>query len=420
MLPSGAVLRDPLVPSATPRRWLLLSLLTVAYGMGAFGMLGVSPLTPSLVEGFDLTRLQVAFIVPSVYVGGLLFSLPAGRLADRWGVRPTFLGGLAVGAAGLALAGWAPGFWLFLVCLFLAGIGWSVVNPVLGKAIVDLFPVRERGIAMGIKQMGLTVGGVISALILPRIAAAWSWRAAIAACALVMGAPVLASWRPLATLAHGRVGGAGVAGEPGADNWWWLRRPPLLTLFGAGLALGMVQSAVLAYLPLYGVQVLGLGAVAAGGLVAAAQAGGAVARLGLGAASDRWLGGQRPPWLVVSSLIGAAVFASYAMRPTPDGFPAAMLAFAAGIGAHGWVGVYFVASAEAGGARQSGLLSGVSFAAIVVGLLAGAPCFGAILQATDSYGAAWGAFAALSVLVALVMTLAGGAIHRECERAQAR
>jgi ACS family hexuronate transporter-like MFS transporter len=300
MLPSAAV----------SRRWFLLALLTVAYGMGAFGMLGVSPLTPSLVDGFGLTRLQVAFIVPSVYVGGLFFSLPAGRLADRWGVRPTFLGGLAVGAGGLALAAGAPGF-----SLFLAGIGWSVVNPVLGKAIVDLFPVRERGFAMGIKQMGLTVGGVISALILPSIAAAWSWRVAVAACALAMGAPVLASWRTLAPLALARVEGARAPGEPRVDSWWWLWRPPLLTLFGAGLALGMVQSAVLAYLPLYGVEVLGLGAVAAGGLVAAAQAGGAVARLGLGAASDRWLGGRRPPWLVVSSIIGAAVFASYAMRP---------------------------------------------------------------------------------------------------------
>ncbi len=250
MLPSAAVLR----------RWFLLTILTVAYGMGAFGMLGVSPLTPSLVEGFRLARLQVAFIVPSVYVGGLLFSLPAGRLADRWGVRPTFLGGMAVGAGGLALAAGAPGFWLFLFCLFLAGIGWSVVNPVLGKVIVDLFPVRERGVAMGIKQMGLTVGGVISALILPRVAAAWSWRVAIAACALTMGAPVLASWRTLAPLAVARVDGTRMPGVPRADNWWWLRRPPLLTLFGAGLALGMVQSAVLAYLPLYGVEVLGLGA----------------------------------------------------------------------------------------------------------------------------------------------------------------
>ena len=136
---------------ATPRRWLLLTLLTVAYGMGAFGMLGVSPLAPSLVDGLRLSRLDVAFIVPSVYLGGLFFSLPAGHLADRWGVRPTFLGGLSLGAGGLALAAAAPRFSMFLGCLFLAGVGWSVVNPVLGKAIVDLFPVRERGIAMGIK-----------------------------------------------------------------------------------------------------------------------------------------------------------------------------------------------------------------------------------------------------------------------------
>jgi len=189
-------------------------------------------------------------------------------------------------------------------------------------------------------------------------------------------------------------------------------------LFGAGLILGMVQSAMLAYLPLCGVQVLGLTAVAAGALVAAAQAGGAAARLGLGAASDRWLDGRRPPWLVLSSLIGAAVFVVYALAPNPRATATALLAFAAGIGAHGWVGIYFVASAEVGGARQSGLLSGVSFAAVVVGLLLGAPLFGFVLEASDSYGAAWGAFAALCVVVAAVMAFLGEAIHRECARAR--
>jgi MFS family permease len=386
--------------------------------MGAFGMLGVSPLLPSLVAGFRLTRLDVAFVVPSVYLGGLLFSLPAGHMADRWGVRPTFLGGLAVGAAGLALAAGAPRFALFLGCIFLAGVGWSVVNPVLGKAIVDLFPVRERGIAMGIKQMGLTVGGVISALVLPPIAAALGWRAAVVACAVMMGAPVLASWPLLAPLAAARPVPAAGTGDAPAGNWWWLGRPALLMLFGAGVVLGMLQSAVLSYLPLYGVEMLGFTAIAAGALVAAAQAGGAAARLGLGAASDRWLGGRRPPWLVLSSTIGAAIFATYAVAPISRPAAAAALAFAAGIGAHGWVGIYFIASAEAGGPRQSGLLSGVSFAAIVVGLLLGAPLFGVVLQASDSYKAAWAVFAALSLMVALLMALAGGSIHRECERAR--
>ena len=82
------------------------------------------------------------------------------------------------------------------------------------------------------------------------------------------------------------------------------------------------------------------------------------------------------------------------------------LAFLAGIGAHGWVGIYFIASAEAGGPRQSGLLSGVAFAAIVVGLIVGAPVFGLVLEARDSYSAAWAVFAALCALVALLMALA--------------
>jgi len=154
------------------------AILTGSYGAGAFGMLGISPLSPSLVAGFGLTRLQVALIVPSIYLGGLLFSLPGGRLADRLGARPSLLGGLIVGAAGLAVRALAPGFTTFLLCLFLAGIGWSVVNPALGKAIMDLFPAHERGIAMGIKQMGLTLGGIASALVLPRVAASLGWRAA--------------------------------------------------------------------------------------------------------------------------------------------------------------------------------------------------------------------------------------------------
>src|SRR5262245_12628519 len=165
-------------------------------------MLGLSPLSPSLLDGFGLTRLQLAFIVPAIYVGGLFFSLPGGRLADRIGVRPSFLGGLAIGAAGLLAAAIAPSFSLFLGCLIVAGVGWSVVNPALGRAIVDVFPVRERGLAMGIKQMGLTLGGVASAMALPAIAARLGWRAGIAACAVALTLPVALAWRALGAMGH--------------------------------------------------------------------------------------------------------------------------------------------------------------------------------------------------------------------------
>src|SRR5258708_39626708 len=116
------------------RRWSLLVVLTCSYGLGAFGMLGVSPLSPALMQGFGLSRLDVAFIVPSVYVGGLLFSLPGGHLADQWGVRPTPLGALATGGVGRLAAAPAPHLLVFLLCLAFAGSGWRVVNPVRGMA----------------------------------------------------------------------------------------------------------------------------------------------------------------------------------------------------------------------------------------------------------------------------------------------
>lgn len=375
-------------------------------------MLGISPLSPSLVAGFGLTRLQVALIVPSIYVGGLLFSLPGGRLADRLGARPSLLGGLIVGAAGLAVGALSPGFTTFLLCLFLAGIGWSVVNPALGKAIMDLFPAPERGMAMGIKQMGLTLGGIASALVLPRVAATRGWRAAVALSGAVVALAVSFIWRPLGGLGRGAPAVAPTLVATPSD-WSWARRPPILAFFASGLILGMVQAAVLSYLPLYTVQALGFDAIGAGFLVACSQAGGAVSRLALGVASDRWLAERRSVWLALTGCVGAATFAGYAFWPVSSPLGAGALAFATGVGAYGWVGVFFVISAELGGVRRAGLLSGAAFASIVVGLLIGPAVFGLLLDHWDSYAVPWVVFAALATLVTTATLLAGPAIDRE-------
>lgn len=375
-------------------------------------MLGISPLSPSLVDGFALTRLQVAFIVPSIYLPGLLFSMAAGRLADRIGARPSLLGGLALGAVGLSAGALAPGFVAFLACLFVAGAGWSVVNPALGRAIMDLFPVRERGMAMGIKQMGLTVGGVVSALVLPPVAVGFGWRAAIATCALVIALPVALSWRSLRAL-DAAVTPAVATGAAAASVLAWTRRAPVVLFFASGLVLGMVQAAVLSYLPLYTIQALGFDKIGAGLLVACSQAGGAVSRLALGAASDRWLAAQRSVWLAVTGAVGALVFALYAAWPVSHPAGAGLLAFVAGVGAYGWVGIFFVISAEVGGPGQAGLLSGVAFASIVAGLLVGPSVFGLLLEGFDAYAAPWTVFAALSALVTLIMLVGGRAIDRE-------
>ena len=117
-------------------------------------------------------------------------------------------------------------------------------------------------------------------------------------------------------------------------------------------------------------------------------------------------------WLAVTGALGACLFIVYAMWPVSAPTTAAALAFATGVGAYGWVGVFFVISAEAGGPRQAGLLTGVAYASIVVGLLVGPPAFGLLLEGSDSYATAWATFAVLSALVTITMLTAGPMINR--------
>jgi MFS family permease len=186
----------------------------------------------------------------------------------------------------------------------------------------------------------------------------------------------------------------------------------LVVFFASGLVLGMVQAAVLSYLPLYAVQALGLDAIGAGLLVACSQAGGAISRLALGAASDRWLPGRRSLWLALTGAIGAVIFAADAVWFVTTPVLAGILAFASGVGAYGWVGIFFIVSAEVGGRRSAGLLSGVAFAAIVVGLLVGPAVFGLLLVRWDSYAVPWAVFAALATVVTAATLVAGPAIDR--------
>jgi sugar phosphate permease len=369
-------------------RWGVLALVTGAHGLGAVSVLAVAPLAPLLLEDLRLTRAQVGLFLPAIYLGGVMMSLPAGWLTDRFGGRITLAAGQCLTGGFVAFAAAAPGLPAMLGLLFFAGLGWAVVNPATGKAILDRFPARERGFAMGIKQTGLTVGGIAASLTLPALALTHGWRAALTAAAL---ASLVAAAAGLALLPRDRPRPATAGGEPArfADLGRFLGNRSLLVLLGSGLALGMTQAAVLAYLALFAREHLGLSMVAAGGLLALVQAGGTGSRLGWGIVSDRLFGGRRRPCVIINSVVGGAtslIFASGVALPGPL---LSVVAMIAGAGAFGWVGLYLALAAEVGGPRYAGLLTGVAVACAWSGVLVGPPLFGLVLQATGSYQIPW-------------------------------
>ena len=383
-------------------RWPILALVTAAHGLGALSVLAVAPLAPFLLEALHVSRAQVGWFLPAVYLGGVLMSLPAGWLTDRLGVRATLgLGQLVIGV-GVILAALGANLAACLVCLVFAGFGFSVLNPATGKAVVDWFPPRRRGVAMGIKQTGLTLGGLTGALTLPPLALAYGWRRALitaGAVSVISAVVVVLLYRTPAVSALAPVASRVRLGELRV----FLRRPGVLIVFASGFFLSVVQSSVLAYLTLYTRETFAVSAVAAGQFLALAQVGGTASRLGWGAISDRLFGGRRRPGVVINALAGAAVYGALSLGPSVPAPVMVPLAVLAGAGAFGWVGLYFALVAEIGGARYAGLLTGVAVAFAWSGVLVGPPGFGLLLDATGAYTVPWLALGAISLAVAVTL-----------------
>ena len=389
-----------------------LVLVTLAHGLGSLAVLAVAPLSPFLLDGLALSRMEVGLLLPAAYLGGVLMSLPAGWVTERRGVRPSLIAGQVLTGAMVVVAALARDLAAMLVCLVIAGFGFAVLNPATGKAIIEWFPPRERGQAMGIKQAGLTFGGMASAAVLPPVAVGLGWRSALA----VAGGAALVSALLLALFY--RDPPARPVPPPAlptalADVGPFLRRRGVMVVFLCGLALSLVQSGVLAYLVLAMRDTFGVSVVDAARLLAVAHLGGAVGRLGWGFVSDRLFDGRRRPGLTINALLAVAALGGLALGAALPPVLLPALALLAGIAAFGWVGLYLALVAEIGGSRSAGLLTGFAVIFSWGGVLIGPPLFGIVLHATDSYRVAWLVLAVAALVVAVTLPRLQPLVQRE-------
>ena len=125
-----------------------------------------------------LSRAQVGLFFSGFYLAMTGASFGAGWLADRWGVRNTTLQGHVFVGLCTAAAAFAPSFAWALASFFLAGLGYSFLNPASTKGIMEWFSRDERATAMGIKQTGVPAGGFVTALLAPPLVLLIGWRGA--------------------------------------------------------------------------------------------------------------------------------------------------------------------------------------------------------------------------------------------------
>src|ERR671933_230026 len=191
-------------------RWVILGV--GAAGAGAFSALrmGLPSLGPALRSAYGLSLPQVGLAFTAVAIGVMLTLVPWGALTDRIGDRPVMGAGLAGTALALAATAYASGYAMLLAGLLVAGMFGSSSTGASGRAVMGWFGRSERGLALGIRQMALPLGGAAASVALPQLAGASGLRgafltlaglslvAAVAAVAFMRDAPP--PDRPLPTI----------------------------------------------------------------------------------------------------------------------------------------------------------------------------------------------------------------------------
>ena len=85
--------------------------------------------------------------------------------------------GQVVIAAGLLAASFATSYTALTLLLIAAGFGYGMLNPTSTKAVMGWAPTAHRATLVGLKQVGLPLGGMLGAALLPALALAGLARA---------------------------------------------------------------------------------------------------------------------------------------------------------------------------------------------------------------------------------------------------
>jgi MFS family permease len=375
-----------------PGPWHILSLALVSQiGISVVDQ-GIPSLTGFVKADLGVSAATAGLAVSSFTFGRIFGAYAAGEAADRIGERTVLIvGSLATGAL-VCLAAGLPLPALFTL-LALGGVASAASTPAGGRLVLVSFPRNRRGLALGLRQTGIPIGGLIAAILLPWIANVWGWRWSLAIAGSVAAVAVV----PLLLSAIERIEVPGAVERHLTLSPARNRNVRLLTVWGCLVVSG--QYALLAFLALDLHQSAGVALATGSLLVAVAQGFGIVGRVVWGTLSDRALSRGRKPLLLVLTTVG--LVGTLALLATPRSAPVAAfipVAALAGLALVGYQGLMVTMVAEAAGAQRAGAATGFSVTFVAASIALSPPLYGLVADGFGSYRAIWVALACVLVV----------------------
>jgi sugar phosphate permease len=368
----------------------------VILGAGTFAQatfsavsVGLPALAPALRSHYRLTLGETGVVLGAVGIGMLFTLLLWGLLADRVSERIVIGIGLSVAGLAIVAAGHTHSYGALVAVLFVAGATGASVNAASGRAVMGWFPEHERGLALGVRQTAIPIGGATAAAGLPWLASSGGTRLAflVLGCACIGGAVVAAS---LIRDSPSAVGELEDITQPMRDPRAWILG------LGTGFFL-TAQIAITGFVVLFLHVHRGVSAHSAAALLAGINVLGIGARITSGRWSDRIHARIAPMRLIgVALAIATAAVAALVDAPLAVLIPALAIA---GVLSMAWNGLAVVAAAESAGAGRVGAAIGFQQTLLGVVVAGAPPAFAAV--ATGSWRLAF-ALSAVGPVVGVI------------------
>ncbi|MGR3774404.1 MFS transporter [Bacillus paramycoides] len=148
-------------------KWIMLIFATITQATATLITYGVGVFALFWRGEYSLTNMQSGLLVSIVNVGPLFCMLFVGRLLDRYNEKLLISISSFLLGGSLLLTNIVNEFTGLLFVLLLVGAFYSVSQPGGSKVIIKWFSKENRGLAMGIRQAGIPIGGMLAGVLIP-------------------------------------------------------------------------------------------------------------------------------------------------------------------------------------------------------------------------------------------------------------
>lgn len=360
--------------------------------ISTFAIIAAGVLAAQLIDEFDITRAQVGLLVTANGVVGAFASPVFGRVTDRLGAVKSVVGCLLLGSSTLIAWSISPTYAFLFGAALVTGLSNAWGNPSTNALIVDNAPPGQRGVVTGIKQSGVQIGTFLGGLLLPVFAGWWSWRVALAVFLFIPAAGLIGMiGREDHSTAH-RKHRSEVGRLPTSVRW--------IALYG--FASGMATSSMIAFLPLFANESMGLSEAAGGSLVALTGLAGIGARVFWPRLSEKGLGHGRTLRILASVTTLAGLTLGAISLGSLGAWALPVAALLIGGGAVAWNAVGMLAVMDFSPVGGVGKGTGMVLFGFLSGLALGPPLMGLSVDKLGTYAPGWFATAGLLLCSAAI------------------